>query len=168
MRLWCLSYLFGIQWGLLLIKRLIWHHWHFHIEPAVFFGLCMHTFMETYLLQGLNLISAACSTLSLCTVGSVSHPSRCHCFDFREGRCWRTVPWANFLFDSKNFLQAALWGVGGWFRLEGESCGVRTWVLSYMMYDTLTKCGGAGNLHFLRCRIEGAGAWQRCQHSVEI
>lgn len=111
MRPWCLSYLFGIQRGLLAIKRLIWHHWHFHIEPAVFFGLCMNTFMETYLLQGLNLSSAARSTLSLCTVGSVSHPSRCHRFDFREGRCWPTVPWANVLFDSENFL---LRGVGGW------------------------------------------------------
>lgn len=59
---------------------------------------------------------------------------------------------------------------GGWgcLRLEGESCSVRTRVLSYTMYDMLTKCGGAGNLHFLRCRTEGAGAWQRCQHSVEI
>lgn len=167
MQLWCLSYLFCIQRGLLPIKRIIWHHWHLHIEPAVFFGLCIHTFMETYLLQGLNLISAACSTLSFCTVGSVSHPSRCHCFDFREGHVGQQSHEQIFCLIQKisSRLPSEGCGVGGWLGLELH---VRKRVLSYTIYDMLTKCGGAGNLHFLRCRTEGAGVWQCCQHSMKM
>lgn len=72
------------------------------------FLLCMNTFIETYLQLRFNLICTAPPLLVPCTVGSVSHPSRCHCFDFSEGRCRATVPGAECSVDPENFLQAAL------------------------------------------------------------
>lgn len=55
----------------------------------------MNMFIETYLQLRFNLMRAARSLRAParpCTVGSVSHPSRRHCFDFSVGRRQATVP----------------------------------------------------------------------------
>lgn len=125
----------------------------------------MNTFIETYLQLRFNLVCAARPLLVPCTVGSVSHPSRCRCFDFSKGRWRATVPRAECSVWSRKFSSRLPWEM--FWGQRGESCDARTRTRSRggaAMYDMLTKSDGAGNLLFLCCRTGGAGAWQRSQH----